>query len=138
LYFYMPNEQITYNGGNWMNPQSYSVSMDGGGGSNNAQPTKKPPCKASTRIAGALKAVDGAVNALAMADMGAVHYGLAIVVVAVTCGTPEPVEPVACGAGVFGGGVYAAGGTVLFRGAYNAAKNEMIPGIEQAVSCEEE
>jgi hypothetical protein len=42
---------------------------------------------------------------------------------------------VVCGASIFVGIALAGGGVVLSAGAYSEAKDELIPGIEQAVTC---
>jgi len=83
-----------------------------------------------------LKAADGTVTTLAMANLAALHYALAGALVGVTCFTPEPGEPVACIAGVAGGASLFGGGTALSYGAYKVATDELIPGIKQAITCE--
>lgn len=84
-----------------------------------------------------IKAADGTVTTLAMANLAVLHYALAGGLVGVTCLTPEPGEPLACAAGLFGGGSLAAGGTALGYGAYKVATDELIPGIKQAITCTE-
>ena len=83
-----------------------------------------------------LKAADGYVTTSAMVDLAGIHYALGGVIAGATCLTPEPAEPVACAAGIFSGGSLWAGGTALGYGAYVVAKEEMIPGIKQAITCE--
>jgi len=99
------------------------------------QPQKKP-CNGWNRLAGVLKAADGYVTTSAMVDLAGIHYALGGVIAGATCLTPEPAEPVACAAGIFSGGSLWAGGTALGYGAYVVAKEEMIPGIKQAITCE--
>ncbi len=111
----------------------------GGGAPNNGTPQQppKPPCNPSTRIAGMLKAADGLSTTLIMSNLAALHYAAGGFIIGVTCGTPEPGEPLACAAGIFGGGSLFAGGTALGYGAYKVATDEMIPGIKQAITCQE-
>lgn len=101
------------------------------------QQPPKPPCNPSTRIAGMLKATDGLSTTLIMSNLAALHYAAGGFIIGVTCGTPEPGEPLACAAGIFGGGSLFAGGTALGYGAYKVATDEMIPGIKQAITCQE-
>jgi hypothetical protein len=84
-----------------------------------------------------LKAADGLSTKLIMSDLAALHYAAGGFIIGVTCGTPEPGEPLACAAGIFGGGSLFAGGTALGYGAYKVATDEMIPGIKQAITCQE-
>ncbi|MGA2988453.1 MAG: hypothetical protein ABSG32_32190 [Terriglobia bacterium] len=105
---------------------------------NNGQPQQpqKKPCNGWTRAGGVLKAVDGSITTAAMVDLAAIHFWAGGFIIGVTCFTPEPAEPVACAAGVFAGGSAWAGGTALGYGAYLVAKDEMIPGVKQAITCE--
>jgi hypothetical protein len=73
---------------------------------------------------------------MVMANLAALHYIGAGALVGVTCFTPEPGEPAACAAGSYAALSLAGGGTVLSYGAYQAAKNEVIPGIEEAFNCD--
>ena len=105
--------------------------------SNNPQQPQKKPCNSSTRIGGVIKAVDGTVTTLALLNLAGIHYRLAFALVGVTCLTPEPGEPLACAAGIAGGASLAAGGTASGYGAYLVAKDELFPGIKQAITCAE-
>ena len=71
-----------------------------------------------------LKAADGLSTTLIMSDLAALHYAAGGFIIGVTCGTPEPGEPLACAAGIFGGGSLFAGGTALGYGAYRVGADD--------------
>jgi hypothetical protein len=72
-----------------------------------------------------------------MGNLSVLGYVGAGFIVGVTCLTPEPGEPVACAGGIFAGGSLAGSATVMGYGAYKVATQEMIPGINQAITCTE-
>ena len=97
---------------------------------------QKPRCNPWTRVAGLVEAADGYTTTSAMVDLAAIHFWAGVSVIAATCFTPEPGEPAACVGGSFAGSSMAVGGLALGSGAYLVGKNEMIPGIMKAITCE--
>lgn len=83
-----------------------------------------------------VKAFDGFQVAGAAFTTAGIHFGAAVLLVGAGCLDPTPFEPATCIAGGFGGASLSAGGLVLGGlGAY-AVKDELIPGIKQAITCE--
>jgi hypothetical protein len=104
---------------------------------NNATPQqpKKPPCNPATRIGGVVKAFDGFQTAGAAFTLAGVHVGGAVLLVGGGCLDPTPFEPATCIAGGAGAVSLTAGAGVLGYLGYQTVKDELIPGIMQAVTC---
>jgi RHS repeat-associated protein len=105
-------------------------------GKGSCQNPPKKKCSITTRIAGAIEALSGAGDAVVSFSLAGVHFGAAGVLVSAGCLDPTPFEPATCLAGGFGGASLAAGGTVLGGLGVLQVKEEVIPGIKQAINCE--
>jgi hypothetical protein len=66
--------------------------------------------------------------------VGVNFFGAGILVSA-GCFDPTPAEPVTCAAGFFGAASMTAGAGVLGRFGYQTVKDELIPGVKQAITC---
>jgi hypothetical protein len=100
------------------------------------QQPKKPPCNPATRIGGVVKAFDGFQTAGAAFTLAGVHVGAAVALVGGGCLDPTPFEPATCIAGGAGAISLAGGASVLSYLGYQTVKDELIPGIMQAITCE--
>jgi hypothetical protein len=68
--------------------------------------------------------------------LGGLHFGAAGFLLVAGCGDPTPFEPVTCAASVFGAGSLTAGGLTLSGLGALQVKDEVVPGIMQAITCE--
>jgi hypothetical protein len=98
--------------------------------------TQKKPCSATKRIAGTLKALNGLGDAATSFALAGIHYFAAGTLVGAGCLEPTPFEPATCVAAGFGAASLTAGGTVLGGLGVLQVKEEVIPGVEQAINCE--
>ena len=83
-----------------------------------------------------MKAFDGFQTAGAAFTLAGVHVGGAVLLVGGGCLDPTPFEPVTCIAGGAGAVSLTAGAGVLGYLGYQTVKDELIPGIMQAITCE--
>jgi RHS repeat-associated protein len=109
-----------------------------GGAPNKTAPPKQPPkkpCPPGTRAAGVVQAASGAGDAAGAFTLAGVHLGTAGALLGAGCFDPTPAEPVTCLAAGAGAGSLLAGAGALGYLGYQDVKEEVIPGIEQAVTC---
>ena len=99
------------------------------------QPQKKP-CSPGTRIAEGIKAASGLGDASISFGAAGIHFGAAFAAVSAGCLDPTPFEPATCIAGGVAAVDLTAGGTLLGSLAVYQVKDEVIPGIMQAFTCE--
>ena len=99
------------------------------------QQPQKSSCPPGTRAAGAVQAAEGTGDALTAYNLAALHFVAAALLFSAGCLEPTPAEPVTCGASLFGVGSLSVGGVVLGGLGTTELKNEVIPGIKQAITC---
>jgi hypothetical protein len=83
-----------------------------------------------------VKAFDGFQTAGAAFTTAGIHFGAAALLVSAGCLEPTPFEPLTCAAGGLGAASLSAGGGVLGYLGVQTVKDELIPGIKQAFTCE--
>jgi hypothetical protein len=83
-----------------------------------------------------VKAFDGFQTVGAAFTTAGIHVGAAGFLLVAGCGDPTPFEPATCIAGGAGAASLTAGAGVLGYLGYQAVKDELIPGIMQAITCE--
>ena len=98
------------------------------------KPASPKPCALSTRIAGAVQAVHGGDFAQMAFTAASAHVVAGVTLVSAGC-LDFPVDLLTCGAAAFGGVSTSIAASGLFTLGVVEVKNDVIPGVEQAVTC---